>query len=317
MTIRKYFTEFGLNMVSTFSALLQQEHLDKFESAGFDSTSPCHIYMVTRRPRVLLEPTTVVFEDDWVSGTFSVQKGMRFESHKFRVPNNLGTSKVTLECPYPHTEYLIHDDKDRVISSGKTALLVSSFRTFSELLALEILYIGQSYGVEGSRRAPKRLKSHATLQGIYSEAIRRSPDQEIWLVLWSFEPYLYIAFDPTHDTYGTTLSEDDDHIHKVIKNDFTEQQQINFTEAALIRYFEPEYNKLYKDSFPNPAHKTYSECYELDINSVAVELNSENIMCQLWSPTILPDWTHFIVYQLHSKEERKSMFNFFGDTDAI
>jgi hypothetical protein len=84
----------------------------------------------------------------------------------------------------------------------------------------------------------------------------------------------------------------------------------------LIRFFEPEYNKLYKDTFPNPAHKTYSECYELDINSVAVELDSENIRCQLWSPKILPAWTHFIVYPLHSKEERKSMFNFFGDKDA-
>jgi hypothetical protein len=93
-------------MVSTFSALLQQEHLDRFEGEGGDSTSPCHIYMIVRRPRVMLDAESVVFEDKWVSGNFSIQKGMRLEPHQFRVPNHLGTSKARLESPYPHTEYL-------------------------------------------------------------------------------------------------------------------------------------------------------------------------------------------------------------------
>ena len=109
MPVRKYFTEFGLNMVSTFSALLQQDHLDKLEASGFDDTYPCHIYMVTRRPRVMLDPTSVLFEEKWVSGTFNIQKGIRLEAHEFKVPNHLGASNVTLECPYPYTEYIIRD----------------------------------------------------------------------------------------------------------------------------------------------------------------------------------------------------------------
>lgn len=317
MPVRKYFTEFGLNMVSTFGALLQQDHLDKLETGGLYSTYPCHIYMITRRPRIMLDPASVTFEEEWVSGTFNLQKGISLEPHEFKVPNRLGTSKVKLDCPYPHTEFIIRNEQGEIISSGKTALLITSFEEFWNLLSLEVLYVGQSYGVEGARTAPERLKNHSTLQGIYSEAIRRSPDQEIWLVLWSFEPYLYTTFDPRHDVYGTTLEEDDEHMLRVIRTGITEQQQINFTEAALIRYFEPEYNKLYKDSFPNPAHKTYSECYDLDINSVAVELDSENIRCQLWSPKIAPKWTNYIVFPLHSKDERIGMFNFFGDTDDI
>ena len=77
----------------------------------------------------------------------------------------------------------------------------------------------------------------------------------------------------------------------------------------MIRYFQPEYNKIFKDTFPNPAHKTYAECYDLDINSVAVELNTEDSYCRLWSEAVPPRWTHFIHYALHSRAERQAMFD--------
>jgi hypothetical protein len=46
--------------------------------------------------------------------------------------------------------------------------------------------------------------------------------------------------------YGTTTEEDDEHIDSVLGTEITEQQQINFTKAALIRYFDPEYNVLFR-----------------------------------------------------------------------
>lgn len=252
MAIRKYLTEFGLNMLGTYNVLLQQDQLDRLEPGGFDSTHPCHIYMVARRPRITLDPASIKFEEETFNGIFNIQRGNSLESHEFNFPNGFGTSKLRIECPYPHTEFSIYDDHDNKVSSGKTAFLITLFGDFWKLLSLEVLYVGQSYGIEGARTAPGRLKNHSTLQGIYAEAIRRSPDQEIWLLLWSFEQLLYMSFDGSQDTYGTTLDEDDAHINQVLETGITEQQQINFTEAALIRYFEPEYNKLYKDSFPNP-----------------------------------------------------------------
>jgi hypothetical protein len=298
-------------MFGTYKVLLQQDHIDRLENGGFDSTHPCHIYMVMRRPRIMLDPDSIKFEEKTISGAFNIQKGNSLEPHTFSVPNFLGASKLRIECLYPHTEFSIYDELDNKLSSGKVAFLIASFGEFWRFLSLEVLYIGQSFGVEGARTAPERLKNHSTLQGIYAEAIRRSPDQEIWLLLWSFEQLLYMSFDGRQDTYGTSLDEDDAHIHQVLKTGITEQQQINFTEAALIRYFEPEYNKLFKDSFPSPAHKTYSECYDLDINFVAVELQTEDIMCQLWSPKVAPTWIHIAKYLLHSPEERKSMFDLF------
>jgi hypothetical protein len=102
------------------------------------------------------------------------------------------------------------------------------------------------------------------------------------------------------------------HVYSTLMGEgINEQQKINFTEAALIRYFEPPYNKIYKDTFPNPAHSTYSQCYELDINSICIELQtSELVNCQFFSSTIPKAPWHMKDFQLHSKAERRSMFDF-------
>jgi hypothetical protein len=86
MAIRKYLTEFGLNMFGTYKVLLQQDHLNRLENGGFDSTHPCHIYMVMRRPRIMLDPDSIKFEEKTVSGVFNIQKGNSLESHTFSVP---------------------------------------------------------------------------------------------------------------------------------------------------------------------------------------------------------------------------------------
>jgi hypothetical protein len=195
--------------------------------------------------------------------------------------------------------------------NGKTAVLAQSLGPqFQKYLACEVLYVGQAFGENGSRTAPDRLESHSTLQEIYSDACSRAPDKEIWFCLWNFDPWLLVSFDGRQQEYGTSTEVDSEHIDTVLNTDITEEQRINFTEAALIRYFQPEYNVIYKDSFPSPKHTDYSECYNLDVNSVAVELNTEESKVILWSEAVSPRWIHFIQYALHNKEERKAMFDF-------
>lgn len=91
----------------------------------------------------------------------------------------------------------------------------------------------------------------------------------------------------------------------------SDQQFVSFTEAALIKYFQPEYNKTFKNIFPSPAHLTYKDCYELDLNMIAIEIQTENVMCRLWSQHVEPKWTHLHKFILHSVNDRKSMFDFF------
>ncbi|MFN7073900.1 hypothetical protein ACK4QV_20235, partial [Proteus mirabilis] len=48
----------------------------------------------------------------------------------------------------------------------------------------------------------------------------------------------------------------------------SEAERISLYEAALIRYFSPEYNKEFKDSFPSTNLKILQDCYNKDISAV-------------------------------------------------
>jgi len=311
MTKRKYITEFALSASGYFTMILQQENLKTIANSPFSEEQPCHIYMVARRPRIMLDPSTIIVRNGVIEGDLKIQRQAVQETRSFRIRNQLGTDNIRIECLYPHTEYTIYDENDNKIASGKVAMLLTLCgNEYEDLLNLEILYIGQSYGVKGARTAPMRLQSHSTLQEIYSEAIRRAPDQDIWLLLWNFELTLITNIDGRFTPTTDQVDSDDPHVERMFKKGITEQQQINFTEAALIKYFQPQYNIMFKDSFPNPAHKTYSECYDLDVNSVSIVLDTEHINSRLWSSEVSPKWCHYENFFLHSFSERKSILEF-------
>jgi hypothetical protein len=308
MSLRKYISEFGLHMVGTFKLIAQQDDLGRAETIELLEQYPCHIYMVCRRPRVTQDPSLFEVDNETIRGRFLIQRANAFEPHEFTLPNPFGRTDLSLECPYPHTRFVVKTSEGTIRSHGKVGVLAQRTPSMSNLLALEVLYVGQAYGTDGSRTAADRLRSHSTLQEIYAAALGSAPDHDVWLILWHFEQILLASFDGTQQNYGTTDEEDDHHIKSVLAASVSEQQRINFTEAALIRYFEPEYNKTYKYSFPNPAHGTYRECYDIDLNAVSVEVATDDIGCQLWSPAVGPAWWHFPSYPLHSREERRSMF---------
>ena len=315
MKQRKYISEFALNMHMTHDMLLQQDDLNKVgQMEYFDENNPCHIYIICKRPRIILNPQDFKIENGKIILPFQIQRQNKFENIYRELPYG-GDPDVILTSEYPFNFYEIKKSNGEIIQVGKSSMLFQTLPQYDySILDLEVLYIGQSYGVEGARTAPDRLKSHSTLQGIYSEAILRNPDSEIWLLLTSFEQILLTIMDGRMKVSDEELKKDTEHLKKVTKTvvhvGLKEQQVINFTEAALIRYFQPPYNIEYKETFPNPAHSTYSECYELDINSICIEVNTENLNCRLYSSTILAHWWHMKDFFLHSKEERMSMFDF-------
>ena len=311
MTTRKFFTEFAVNMFGDSSALLQQSQLESSTlEEALPKGVPYHIYMIVRRPRIAFDPSTIKLVNNCFSGDFTIQHESKFDRHSFETPVRADEDKIKVLCPYPHTEFSVHNLSGEKLFGANVALfLAKTDSKFWKHMDFEVLYIGQAYGEDGSRIAPDRLKSHSTLQSIYAEAIQRSPDKDIWIILWSFVPMLITGWAGGQKNLKATPEQDAEHADKVLGTEITEQQRINFTEAALIRYFQPEYNKTFKGTFPSPAHSTYAECYSLDLNTVNVELQTENIMCRLWSPSVEPKWVHFAKFQLHSPEDRKSMFD--------
>jgi hypothetical protein len=198
---------------------------------------------------------------------------------------------------------------------GKVALLASRFAALHEFNDLEVLYVGQSYGTAGERQAADRLQSHSTLQKILGEASRLHPDREIWLALIEFKDTLLASFDGRLGPEAEEL--DEGRIERVLTNEVSDAQKINFTEAALIRYFEPKYNSTFRNSFPSPAHASYTDCYEIDLNLVAVGLNTMPLGFRLYSDARPREWFHMITFPLHDSAERRSMLDLLmPDADA-
>lgn len=89
------------------------------------------------------------------------------------------------------------------------------------------------------------------------------------------------------------------------------------TEAALIRYFQPEYNKTFKYNFPEPLHKTYCNLYRLDYNAVGLDFESlTTIGMRLWSDVVAPTFIHAGVFPMHRAEDRRRFFDVWDTGDA-
>jgi hypothetical protein len=178
--------------------------------------------------------------------------------------------------------------------------------------------VGQAFGKDGSRQATDRLAQHETLQKVLVEISANEPHKEVWLALLSFqEPIQIMSIEGRKEVeIESTKEESDSHYQKSFGVMPSWQQQINFTEAALIKYFQPPYNKKLRDTFPSPAHSTYSECYTLDLNTVAVELQTGETHLHFYSESAPASWFHIAQFPLHSIEQRKSMFDFTVDSSG-
>lgn len=310
-------SEFAINMMLDKAAVLQQGDLELLKSLDyFNENSPCHIYFICKRPRVTIDKSRTFVTEEYIELFFKIQREDSFDELSIRLENIFDTINVAIQAKYPNSRFELIANGEVIFAASAAVFLQQYYQELEgrNFLDLDVLYIGQSFGVEGARTAPDRLKSHSTLQNIYSEASSKNPDCEIWLVLASFKQINLMLFDGRTNFTKEEREADKirfENVYNVLNwEGINEQQKINFTEAALIRYFEPPYNKVYKDSFPNPAHVTYTECYDLDVNAVCIELQTLDIanFC-LYSDKIKSAPWHMERFPLHSPEERKSMFS--------
>lgn len=311
--------EYALNMSMTKITICQQEELDsELIKQEFNDDYPCHIYMILRRPRVTLVPEKCKFYKEKIKFTFRIQDKFEFTEKEFILKQNEDTSNFKIKSEFPHSKFDIYNNKEKTFSAKSSLFYFMLSESYSEHMNSEILYIGQSFGKNGERQAPKRLKNHSTLQNIYSKAIQNSPDKEIWLGLLSFERSLITCFDGKVKGKQNTelnIEKASKIMHQFNENQLNEKEIINFTEASLIKYFQPEYNIIFKDSFPNPAHKSYQECYDLDVNSVAFIVETDTIKTKLFTKKIKPSFMNIGSFTFENKEKRKNLFEFEGKID--
>ena len=184
--------------------------------------------------------------------------------------------------------------------------LIQKLSEVSNAAEFNVKYIGQAYGEAGSRNALDRLQKHETLQEI---SLKGSPKgYRLTLIMLAIEPSnrLITVMNP----FAKEKSDGDSRIKPGLDKLFntTEEERVCLYEAALIRYFYPEYNVEFKDSFPSTKLKILQDCYEKDFSAVIAEICIDELPYRLFSDRVKCSQYHIAKHNLHKKEDRKVFF---------
>lgn len=254
----------------------------------------CHIYMIGYAPSISLLAESL--EDNVLTTSYSVLG----ENHE-------------LKWQAPHGAEL-KEDGDRVFlqdAEGNTfwpndeqvVLQLGHLRN----MEFNVKYIGQAYGKDGSRNALDRLLSHETLQKI---SLRGVPDgYQLRALLVQVQPNNQIVtqFNPRAEIKDSGDLRIRSGLDKLFGTD--EKERVSLYEAAMIRYFQPEFNKEFKNSFPSTNLTVLQDCYGKDFTGVVGEFYLDPFPFQLCSEKVESKVHHIAYFDLHKASDRKSFFS--------
>jgi hypothetical protein len=314
-TKRQYLSEFAVNIYSARWMMTTAEQLlsgGEMPAAELEVSKRCHIYLICKTPIISFSKDSFKYEGGYLSGhvVYSIEGNERKIPFTQEFPLLDGATRVEIS-KYPHREIHTLNDDDEVIRylpASAISMAHGMHLNNSELSDLEVLYVGQAFG-DGTRSANDRLKSHSTLQKILADAQYNNPEDIVTVLTFEFVPYRII-----HQMDGRTkpqISDDRDKARfiSILENHLTDHQEVCLVEAALIRYFQPHYNEMYKENFPRQNHKILESCYELDFSALIVEINTEDLRISLFSSIVKPSHHHISKFDLVAHEDRWGFFH--------
>lgn len=317
--IRKNLSEFAVNICSkSFLMIPAKELLSDKNFAEVDVTSKeivenSHIYLICKIPSFRFDNKSIDYSNGILSGNvcYKVKGNEKTIPFKQKYPLLDGGVKLELsEYPYREIHTLNkNNDVVRYLPASAFGLLNGVMSKNDDIRNFEVLYVGQAFG-DGTRNTFDRLKSHSTLQKILADTAYTYPDDEIYILAFEYVPYRIFTNMDGRSKFGGSAEKDSRRFLDIIDNPLSEHQQVCLVEAGLIRYFSPQYNKIYRESFPSPNHKILEQTYELDFSGLVVEINTEELDIRLFSNSVAPNDHHMSKINLISHEERYSFFHF-------
>ncbi|EAC9863295.1 hypothetical protein AR000_07735 [Listeria monocytogenes] len=305
---RKYFTEFGLNMVADAVQYLFPTELDLIPTNG--SSDHYHIYMINRITKVRFSMNSLVQHKDY----FTVRLEIKKPNTGLIVSNPIAFSLDSFDKN--NIDSILIDSSRkfvRITLKNDATIQINSlfFLTHSQQFTkidMDIIYIGQSYGNQGNRNATKRLKSHETLQRILSVSHDEEWNNDICITIWNFKELTLFSFDGTSNNLQKNMDEDSKHIDKVLNEPIKKRKIINITEAALINYFKPKFNEKFVNEFPSESHTSYNDFYTSEYNTIIIEFFYENNINFMSENNILDGFAPSIKFKLDNQSQ--SIFPF-------
>lgn len=302
---RKYTTEFTIVVSVEGLCLLRAQDLRNIDLADVPGVEACHLYVITRSPRVSVEPSSVNIEDGKVSGIARVHRQAELEEVPFQFELSEVRDGLSWRSSWPHEDFRIEDSSGETVLSGVCANLSLLAQAWPISGALhEILYVGQAFGADGERTAWDRLRSHETLQRILAD---QTPDMQIWLTMAHvFDVQVLQEIAPFDGRISG--KEDLDHVMAVMKatygDGFKRRESVALAEAGLIRGWQPEYNDKLKYKFPARKQVSLETVRKLDMFALVVEWQSLQLPIAYWCTSWEPHSINFFSYEVHCDEER-------------
>ncbi|ENJ0996304.1 hypothetical protein AB0243_000299 [Vibrio vulnificus] len=296
----KFGVEHALDMyASSFVTLPAEAIYEKEQLLQYKSViDNCHIYVIGYLPRIDFTGAEQI--GDELKLSFSVCN----QEKELRIPSIPPHLRFHVEDGY---YYLADENGNRFWWNDMEMMqMLQKLQKQSEGICFEVKYIGQAYGRDGSRSALDRLVKHETLQKI---AIKGVPEgYKLSLLLLEVEPNtsMVTAFTPNAQSKGTDATRIKAGLDKLFGT--SDPERISLYEAALIRYFSPEYNKEFKNSFPSTNLKILQDCYEKDFSAVFAQICIDELPFMLFSDTVKPKQYHMSKHDLHKDDDRKVFF---------
>lgn len=312
---RKNLSEFAVSLYTARWLILSAAQLTSGGTMREEEKSisdECHIYLICRLPSLRFCPDDFKYSDGKISGNleYSIKGKKRLVSFNETFPLLEGATKIKVE-DYPHREVRTYNDDGEVVRYlPANALCIGAglHLKIPELHELEVMYVGQAFG-DGTRSAFERLSSHSTLQKILADAQYESPDSEVYVLTFEYCPYRVVTHMDGRSAKDIPVDNDKARFFSILDNPLTDHQQICLAEASLIRYFEPKYNEIYKESFPSKKHKILESCYELDFSGLITEINTDELRFKLFSGRVPAKDHHIAQIDLIEDRERWGFFH--------
>lgn len=320
MKEQKYRTELTYNKFLEKYALMRSHeiYIESAYEENKEILDKSHNYFICIRPKFRIKKES--FSED----NFSIYGEVEYKSI-IKNQNEKTTFEIKKkQFPIKEKFSIKPDDKSETdflitLENGQMFkipfyLLINAIdvdRSIKDEFNLKIEYIGRSYGEDGNQISFSRIKNHEKLQRILAETLHRNPDSEIYILFAVFSnAQIQFSIDGIENP-NKSDSESAAHVAKALSHNFDPKLGVFLTEACLIKYFKPNYNKIHKEKIPDEKSKTLSDLVLLDIYSISIEISLNNASFELFSEYIPSKSDHIISYPIRSEKDRKSFFENF------
>jgi len=317
---RKFLSEHAVGFNSSRWLGITPEQLNTDKEMGAlekEVASKCHVYLICSRPSISYNPMGFSFDGKIVKGNFTVKSAGNTKIVPFSLPITLSGGAVGVRLsPHPYREIHSVDANGEVINYWPANMFGLEITKQPDLYLLKVLYVGQAYA-NGTRSAFDRLKSHSTLQKILADLRYSSPDDDILILAFEYDQYrVFTTIDGKAKDASAEIDGETRYL-SILKNPLDKYQQVCLVEAGLIRYFEPMYNDIYKESFPAQDQKILSQVYSLDFSALIVEINTDERRFSLYSDSVPPSQHHSAKFELFDPHVRRSFFGILGKDGQV